>query len=184
MVTAESIPSPDAATTATRTRRPRKKSVRWMSDPEILNRLNIVAQLLLENRPAHEIAAAFDPPVGIRTIRRDIARVRELWKLRAEEGLEVTRNQAQEQYLKVIQEAWSKVTAAPERADRYLAIVISAQGNLDRLNGTLAPEKHELTGKNGGPIETRDIDEIRQRRWQQIAEALLPEEVGEPCKSQ
>lgn len=161
------IPTPESR--ASETHRKHKKSERWLNDPEILARLNIVAHLMLEGKPAHEICAAFEPPVSLRTTKRDIARVKQIWRIKAEEGLDNSRIQAVEQYGKVIQEAWKRVNAQPEKADRFLTIVLSAQGNLDKLTGALAPEKTESQVIVSG---TLNIDDIRRKRWEQVANVL------------
>lgn len=152
-----------------RVRRQNKKSVRWMRDPEILARINVVAHLMLEGHTAVEIQQGFpEPRPSYKTILRDIARVREYWRSRADEGLLDARAEAEAQYKKVIQEAWKQVFAQPERADRFLNVVLNAQGNLDKIKGSAdEPEAGKLV------VEHHiNIEQVRRQRWLEVADAL------------
>ena len=149
-------------------RRPHKKSVNFRNDPEILQRLAKVGELLLENKTAPEIAAAMQQPLG--TTQNDIKRVRLLWKEEAKEDLGISRTEALLTYRKVMRAAWDKVkdVANLASADRFLTVILRAQARIDKISG-LEVEHVEVSGPEGGPIE---IDKIRAKRWKQIAPQL------------
>ncbi len=77
-----------------------KKSIPWNEDPEILSRLADVAEMMNKNLPSWQIAAACETSIG--TAKRDIARVRELWKADATERLTGSKDAAIAQYGKII----------------------------------------------------------------------------------
>src|SRR5689334_13062612 len=81
-------------------RREGKKNVRWQDDPEIMNRLVKVAELMNRGKRAFEIAVT--TKVSIETTRRDIARVREIWKDDAKDRLAHAKDIAIAQYAAVI----------------------------------------------------------------------------------
>lgn len=166
-------PKTEKPTRAGDTRRQGKKSVNWKEDPEILERLVKVAQLMNKNKRAFEIASA--TAVSIPTAVLDISRVRELWREDAKERISNARGIAIAQYGAIIDQAWEDVkkvgVSNPVRA-AYLNVIIKAQRQVDSVSGIA--ERHELTGPNGGPIqhEVKDIEKVRKKRWAQVAPSL------------
>lgn len=148
------------------TRRPGKKSIPYTEDPEILARLSQVGDLMLKGKPAFRIAEELGQPLG--STKRDIARVKALWRKAAKDKLSDQRDVSLAQYRLTITKAWELVEAKPDKADRFLAVIIRAQERIDSLLGTEAPEVFEINGE----IKLRDIDAIRRERWAQVREAL------------
>lgn len=158
----------EPSTLAKNVRRKKKKSVPYNEDPEILKRLAQVARFMLEGMPAWQIAEK--QRCSLATAKRDIKRVRELWKTDAEEQIESLLGDALAVYKKVQTEAWQKITANPDRADRYLNVVLAAQKQVDNLAGIAPPKQVNVNLE--GELDVRDIDTVRDERWQQIAERL------------
>jgi len=153
------------------TRREGKRSVNWKDDPEILQRLAEVAVLMNKNKRAFEIAK--ETKVSIETTRRDIARVRELWKEDARERIANSADQAIAQYGAVLEQAWTdlkKVSVKSNNRAAFLKIILQAQDRIDKVTGIPDP----ISGPGGGPIpiELVDTEKIRKKRWQQVAPNL------------
>lgn len=148
--------------------RPGKKNTRYDEDPEILSRLARVAAMMLKGFKAHEIASELDYPLG--SAKRDIARVKAIWRKEAREAIKSQKDSALAQYKLAITTAWERIEKLPEYAHRYLPIIINAQERIDRLTGANAPElveeKKEVT------VTVKDIETVRQERWLQVREAL------------
>src|SRR5574343_286244 len=89
----------DPPTSAKRVTRKNKKSVPYYEDAEILKRLSRVAELMLTGTPAWKIAEQLR--VSLATAKRDIGRVREIWKTEASEKLDSLLGDALAQYTKV-----------------------------------------------------------------------------------
>lgn len=155
------------------TRREGKKSVDWKEDPEILQRLAIVAQLMNKNKHAFEIAEA--TKLSLATAKRDIARVRELWKEDAKERLENSTDIAIAQYGAVQEQAWLDLAGIPPRSpvrSAVMNVILRAQERMDKVTGIA--DKVEHSGPGGGPIpvEVTDMEAIRKKRWKQVAPQL------------
>jgi len=153
-----------------------KKSLPFSEDPEILSRLSRVASYLLKGLPAFRIAEKLNYPIG--SAKRDIARVRQLWKQEAKSKLSSEREAALAQYRLALAKAWEMVDTRPDKADRYLALVLAAQERIDKLTGAVAPDQAEP--KQEAKLSTKDIETVRQDRWAQVRQALgaIGEEVA------
>lgn len=51
--------------------------------------------------------------------------------------------------------------AFPELGELRVSDQVQAMHLMAKITGQLAPEKHELTGKDGGPLEVSDKDRVR-----------------------
>lgn len=126
-----------------------RKDVHWREDPEIMVRLEQVAQLMTQNARRWQIAEATGTSYS--TAKRDEERVRELWRESASEGVEgmFTRNVAQVQ--RVQQEAYDGYYKGPKgkRDIRWLRLVLECERELMELFGTKQPEKIALTDPSG-----------------------------------
>ena len=150
------------------TRREGKKNIAWQDDPEILQRLADVAVLMNKNKRAFEIAR--ETKVSIETARRDIARVRELWKEDAKERISNAADSAIAQYGAVLEQAWidlKKVSVKSNNRAAFLKVILAAQDRIDKVTGIADP----ISGPGGGPIpvELVDVEKIRKDRWKQIS---------------
>lgn len=145
-----------------------KKNVVWNEDPEILKRLGLVAEKMLDGKYAWEIAQ--DNKCSLATAKRDIGRVREVWKAQALEKLDNLAADSLATYTRVVAKAWRKIEDAPEKADQYLRVIIAAQERVDKLAGIGKPEQVNVTVN--GEVEIRDINAIRDERWRQVSDAL------------
>lgn len=155
-----------------KTLRKGKKSLPFDQDPEILARLATVAEMMLVGAKSFEISAAMGCSLG--TAKRDVARVRQLWREDIKGEIAGFRSSALALYRLVIMRAWdefSKKDNANKR-DRYLNLITATQKEIDRILG-VGPLKIDLSGT----VEiTEDIEEVRKRRWDaikpQVAEML------------
>lgn len=157
------IVKPDRAGDVTRDG---KKSVNWKDDPEILTRLAEVADLMNRNQPSYVIAQ--ECGTSIATAKRDMLRVRELWKEFAKERLEDTVNQALVQYGTVIDKAWTEFEAVPKALKaQFLTAVLRAQERIDKVTGIADPVA--LGNMNNKPFQVENIEDVRTKRWEQVA---------------
>lgn len=155
-------------------RRKGKKNLNWKDDPEILVRLSAVSEMIVKQRSAIQIAQ--DTKVSLGTAKRDIARVKELWKEEAHERVINSRDLAIAQYSAEIKQGWEDVIVLPvthPNRPAALNIILRAQERIDKVTG-IGGDKVEHSGPNGGPIpvEVADVEAIRKRRWKQIAGSL------------
>lgn len=152
-----------------------KKSIPWNEDPEILSRLADVAEMMNKNLPSWQIAAACETSIG--TAKRDIARVRELWKADATERLTGSKDAAIAQYGKIIYAAWEEFEAAPKALKKgFLDTIRGAQERIDKVTGIADPMA--IGGIPGQPVQVEDMDAVRLKRWEAIA-ARLKKVTGE-----
>jgi hypothetical protein len=153
-----------------------KKSVRWDRDPQILARLESVAQMMLRSARAWQIADALD--VSLRTAKRDIRRVRTLWRRESERKIEESRQQSIAQIRAIQQQAWTEYdkvkrvgspvglpkadkkggkaappkTVGPKSArdgTAWLKLVRECEKDIVELEGTRAPLKVAPTDPTG-----------------------------------
>lgn len=150
------------------TRREGKESIPWQDDPEILARLADVAVLMNKNKRSYEIA--FETKVSLATAKRDISRVRELWKLDATERIANAADSAIAQYGAVLEQAWidlKKVSVKSNNRAAFMKVILAAQDRIDKVTGIADP----IGGPGGGPIpvELVDVEAVRKARWKQIS---------------
>jgi hypothetical protein len=171
----KNIQSPDVP--ASQAQRKGKKSVSFKNDPEILARLVIVGDLMLEGKSAPAIAATLKQPLG--TTKRDIARVRQLWREESKEAINSAKVDALNMYKLLIRKAWGKINdvANLATADKFMTIVLRTQARIDKITG-LEVENLVVSGPQGGPVQVQDIDSVRDKRWKTI-EKQLQEAVSE-----
>jgi len=152
-------------------RRKGKKSVPYYDDPEILKRLAQVAENMAKGKPAHEIASVLKCSLG--TAKRDIARVRELWKADAREAIDYVKEESVNVYRRIQIEAWGKVTSTADKADRYMMVILSAQKEIDRLNGAGEPDSPQNANVTLGVTVDLNVDDVRQKRWEKVEDKLV-----------
>lgn len=148
-------------------RREGKQNISWKEDAEILGRLAEVALLMIKGRRAFEIAR--ETKVSIETARRDISRVRDLWKEDAKERIQNSADVAIAQYTAVQEQAWEdmkKVSVKSNNRAAFMKVILQAQDRIDKVTGIADP----IGGPGGGPIpvEIVDVEKIRNKRWQQV----------------
>lgn len=166
----KSVPKPKRSGDVTRKG---KTPVSWDNDPEILHRLALVAMLMNQNKPAYIIAEK--TKTAIATAKRDIARVRELWREDAKARLTNTTDVAIAQYASIIEKAWDDMNAlspgTPAVAS-YMNIILRAQERMDKVTGIADPIA--LEGKAGGPIELSivEMEKVRENRWKSVSSQL------------
>jgi hypothetical protein len=138
-----------------------KISKNWRNDAEILTRLAAVAEMMLRGAKSHQIAVALNE--SLTTAKRDIGCVRALWSEESRGEIEAVKDQSLEQYNLVITKAWAEFEK--NKSARFLSVVLDAQGKIDDIVGTRAPT---LLGVGNA----KTIDEVRKKRWNQVAPAL------------
>lgn len=166
--TFDKIELPEPPTSAKRVIRKRKKSVVWSEDPEILKRLGRVAEMMLDGKAAWEIAA--ENKCSLATAKRDLGRVREVWKAQAVDKLDSLQADSLATYNRVVATAWRKMRENPEKSDQFLRVIIAAQERVDRMAGIGKPEQVNVNVT--GELEVKDIEQVRDARWMQIADKL------------
>jgi hypothetical protein len=163
-----------------------KRKIRWDRDPDILARLEGVAQMMIRGGKAWQIADAFD--VSLRTANRDIRRVRILWKRESEQSIEKSRQeslaklralqqQALTEYDKVARQTFKdrdgkEIKGAKTRgALQWLKFARECEQDIVALEGTRAPDKIAPTDPSG----EKEYGSDSLTREQRIAEicALL-----------
>lgn len=154
-------------------RRKGKKNLPWNEDPEILQRLSTVAEALIKHKTALEIAQ--ETKVSIGTAKRDITRVRELWRDDAKDRIQFSRDLAIAQYGAEIKQAWADLSTLPvthPNRPAALNVILRAQERIDKVTGIA--DKVEHSGPDGAPIpvEVTNMDEVRKQRWKQITPQL------------
>lgn len=145
-----------------------KKSIAWDQDPEILKRLTRVAELMLDGKYSWQIAEELR--CSIATAKRDIKRVRELWKTISKEKMEDLLGDSLATYNRVQLTAWAQLRANPEKAAHLLKVILDAQERVDKLAGIVKPEPVEVN--ISGEVVVRDIQTVREERWNQVMEMM------------
>lgn len=145
-----------------------KKSIAWDQDPEILKRLTRVAELMLDGKYSWQIAEELR--CSIATAKRDIKRVRELWKTTAKEDLEDLYNDSIATYKRAQLTAWNEIRRDPKKAAQLLGVILDAQKQKERLSGLIKPEPVEVN--ISGEVVVRDIQTVREERWNQVMEMM------------
>lgn len=129
-----------------------KKNVKWDRDPEILARLETVAQMIVRGARAWQIADSLG--VSITTANRDIRRVRTLWSREAKKGVEKARQESIAQVRAVQQQAWMRYDA--DKGLASLRLILESERDIVALEGTSAPSGVEITS-GGQPISIREV---------------------------
>lgn len=136
-----------------------KKSVRWDRDPVILLRLESVAQMMLRRARAWQIAETLD--TSIATAKRDIRRVRILWRKASEHNIEEFRQGSLAQLFAIQQQAWTRFDGkqpseegsterqAKKAGIRWLRLALECEREIMDLLGTKAPVKIAPTDPSG-----------------------------------
>ena len=151
---------------ASEVKRKGKKSISYTDDPEILARLALVARLMLMGKPAYKIAEELKESLG--TAKLDMARVRSIWRKESRGKISAQRDEALAQYRLTREKAWDLIDKNPDKAERFLPLVLASQERIDKVVGNEAPDRIDLSGT----VKVRDIEQVRQKRWQQIAGEL------------
>lgn len=153
------IPDPDVIAERAK---PGKKSVSWREDPIILKRLSKVAELMLQDLSAWEIYTKLSSarsPYSLETAKRDVKRVRTLWRERAEMTIDGAREESLAQYRDVIKQA--RVDYASTKNPSYLRIVIDTRAKMDNLQNLNAPDwSASFTVNNIGDLTDDQLQEI------------------------
>jgi hypothetical protein len=150
----------------------KNKSVPWRQDPDILNRLAIVANLMIGGAKVPQIAEALD--MNIRTASRDIARVRELWRKAAEQTIEDRRAASLATYNEVKTRLWEeyrRLKTSDKSVVNVLAQIASVEGEITKIEGTRI-QTIDLTTKGEQIVDPRSLsDDILFARLAQIQSA-------------
>jgi len=91
--------------------------------------------------------------------KRDIARVRLLWRELNEHEIEDKREESVAQYKLIILRAWEEYSK--NKSTNLLRVIMDAQEKIDGIEGNRKPEE-VLVGK------LPDIEEVRKKRWEQV----------------
>jgi len=124
--------------------------VKWSNDPEILARLEVVSELMLEGAKGWQIMQSISAtlPEGETyswaTAKRDMQRVRILWGQASEAEVIKNRDRSINQYRLIIQRAWrdyanSRVQPTGPRNTTILRTIIDAENHIAELQGTKSP---------------------------------------------
>ncbi len=145
-----------------------KKSVPWEQDPEILKRLTRVAEMVLDGKYSWQIAE--EMRCSIATAKRDIRRVRDLWKSISKEKMEDLLDESLATYTRVKLTAWNHIVRNPDKAAQLLKVITDAQEKVDKLAGIMKPDTVNVN--LNGEVVVRDIQEVRDERWSQVMDIM------------
>jgi hypothetical protein len=144
-----------------------KKAISWRKDTTILLRLVSVAEIYLRGGNLINIAHAFD--CSLSTAKRDLARVKTLWREQSLADLDDLRSESLAEYHLLIVKAWAEFNKKPSH--HWLRVIMDAQEKIDNIYGNQASKRVEVT--------ELDIEAIRQKRWydkEEMMQALLEDE--------
>jgi hypothetical protein len=119
------------------TRQHTKKSIPWREDPDILQRLELVANLMVQGAKTHQVASALG--TGLRTASRDMARVRELWKKQSEQTIEDKRAGSVALYREVQTRLWEEyrsLKGAGKSVINVLGKIADVEDKITKIEGT------------------------------------------------
>jgi hypothetical protein len=114
-----------------------KKSVAWDRDTEILKRLQSVAAMMVRGAGSLDIQAALNSdvtPYALITAKRDMQRVRELWRKEAEKTIADSRAQSIANLVEIKMQAWDQFNKS--KAARWLRVLLDAEKQIGELQGT------------------------------------------------
>lgn len=111
------------------------KRVAWDRDPNILQRLEVTAQMILAGATLVQIADATGCSVD--TVKRDRKRVEELWRRESVDKIETLRGKSIAQYRRIQAQAWAEWNKT--RKGMYLRIISDTEEKISDLQGTKAP---------------------------------------------
>jgi hypothetical protein len=114
-----------------------KRSVNWRQDPEILQRLELVANLMLQGAKTPQMVAALGS--STRTVARDIARVRELWRKASEQTIDDRRAASLASYAEIKTRLWEefrRLKAQDKSVIGVLAEITKVEGEITKIEGT------------------------------------------------
>jgi len=135
----------------------------WQKDPRILTRMGQVEDLHLMGWTNVAIAAALTkansdkPAVQEYTVRDDLKRLKVVWHERLGDDMQVHRDRAVTHYRRIQRAAWQEFQAVKETSlnkSAYLNTIKSTEDSIGKVLDVFAPDKHEVTGKNGEPLVT------------------------------
>ena len=145
-----------------------KKSVSWDQDPEILKRLTRVAEMMLDGKYSWQIAEELR--CSLATAKRDIRRVRELWKTISKEKMEDLLGDSLATYTRVQLTAWNQLRREPAKAAGLLKVILDAQEKVDKLAGIVKPDTVNVNVN--GEVVVRNIEAVREERWSQVMDMM------------
>jgi len=125
-----------------------KKAVRWDLDVDILTRLDIVANMMVQGARPHQIAQSLS--YSLKTAYRDVDRVRTLWRRTAEATVEEHRSASIAQYNELKVRAWEEYRRLREEKKsglNALRVVMDIEEKISELQGTKAPKNVDVTSK-------------------------------------
>jgi hypothetical protein len=137
-----------------------KKAISWRRDEAILIRLVSVAEIYLRGGNLLSIARAFN--YSLRTAKRDLARVKTLWREQCLADLDDERAEALAQYRLIITRGWADYNKKP--SPHWLRVIMDAQEKIDNIYGNQAPKQVE--------VSELDLEETRRKRWSDLPKLL------------
>jgi hypothetical protein len=147
-----------------------KKAISWRRDEAILIRLVSVAEIYLRGGNLLSISHAFG--YSRSTAKRDLARVKTLWREQALADLADILAESIAEYRLIITRAWADYNKKP--SPHWLRVVMDAREKIDNIYGNQAPKQVE--------VNELDLEEIRRKRWydrDEMLQALLDDENNE-----
>jgi hypothetical protein len=162
------------------------KTPPWRKDPIILRRLEIVSKLYRRNLKLWQIAEQIGYSHASAFL--DLERLRQLWAEHTTEVVEINRRRSVSN-LRAAQAIVWDILEDP-KADRRTKLVAAkeireAEMSISILEGTAAPQKRELSGPNGAPIEIsataraeadKELQAWRVEQQQKLIESGPPED--------
>ena len=136
-----------------------KKSVKWDRDPEILARLESVAQMMSRGARAWQVAEALD--TSLITARWDSRLVRTLWFRESRKCIDWSRQESLAKIRTIQQQAWTRYDASPAKGLQWLRLALECEKQIIDLEGSKAPLRVAPTDPSGQkPYRSDDIADL------------------------
>ena len=137
----------------------KRKSIPWREDPDILARLEVVANLMVNGAKNPQIATALG--VDLRTAGRDVARVRELWRKASEHTIEDKRAASLATYKEIQMRLWEEyriLKGAEKSTVKVLLGIADVEGEITKIEGTRI-QTIDITSKGEQIVDPRSLSD-------------------------
>ena len=139
-------------------------------------RLEQVNQMLVRGARNWQIAEALS--TSMRTVARDINRVRELRRRATEQDIAKHVNDSVAQYEAIRNEAWRGYDADKRMGREWLKTAIDAQQAIDKILGVQAPLRSQVEVEHSGVIMSRDLEGLTDAELEQLIANLAGADGG------
>lgn len=143
---------------------PKRGSLPWQQDPAILQRLALVEEYHLLGHTNYQVADILTErgtTCSEPTVRRDLERIRSLWRERIGDSVQKHRDRAVISYRRVQRAAWQEFETTKSTSlnkSAYLNTVKSAEDSIAKVLDAYPAEKHDVDVNGVSPLLIRLVD--------------------------